>query len=48
MVTILTISEKMATLVLLKIKIFGNKGYDVIILPMTSPTKFYDVVFIIL
>ena len=31
MVTILMMSAKMATLGLLKIKIFRNKGYDVII-----------------
>ena len=29
MVTILTMSTKIATLDLLKIKIFGNKGYDI-------------------
>ena len=31
MVTILMMSAKMATLGLLKIKVFWNKGYDVII-----------------
>ena len=31
MVTILMMSAKMATLSLLKIKVFWNKGYDVII-----------------
>ena len=31
MVTILIVSAKMATLGLLKIKVFRNKGYDVII-----------------
>ena len=31
MVTVLMMSAKMATLGLLKIKVFGNKGYDVII-----------------
>ena len=31
MVAILMISTKLATLGLLKIKVFGNKGYDVII-----------------
>ena len=31
MVTILMMSAKMTTLGLLKIKVFGNKGYDVII-----------------
>ena len=32
MVTILMMSAKMATLVLLKIKVFQNKGYDKILL----------------
>ena len=36
MVTSLMMSAKMATLGLLKIKIFRNIGYDVIILFMTS------------
>ena len=31
MVTILMMSAKMGTLGLLKLKVFGNKGYDVII-----------------
>ena len=31
MVTILMVSAKMANLVLLKIKIFWNKGYDIMI-----------------
>ena len=48
MVTILMMSAKMATLGLLKIKVFLNKGYDVIFLPMTSPTKFYHVTHITL
>ena len=46
--TILMRSAKMATLGLLKIKIFWNKGYDVIILSMTSSTKIYHVTHIIL
>ena len=33
-------SAKMATPGLLKIKVFWNKGYDVIISVKTSPTKF--------
>ena len=40
-------SAKMAMLGLLKIKLFRNKGYDIIILFMTSPTTFYHVVQII-
>ena len=40
-VTILMMSAKMATLGLLKIKVFLNKDYDVIFLSMTSATKFY-------
>ena len=47
-VTILMMSAKMATLSILKIKVFWNKGYDVIILSMTSLTKFYHVTQIIL
>ena len=47
MVAILTMSAKLATLGLLKIKIFWNKGCDVI-MPMTSQTKFYQVTQIIL
>ena len=39
-------SAKMAMLGLLKIKLFRNKGYD-IILCMTSPTTFYHVIQII-
>ena len=38
--TTLMISAKMTTLDLLKIKVFWNKGCDVIILSMASPTKF--------
>ena len=41
-------SAKLATPGLLKIKIFRNKGYDVIIPDYTSPTKFYHVTQIIL
>ena len=48
MVTILMMSAKMATLGLLKIKVFLNKGYDVIFLPMTPPTKFYHMTHITL
>ena len=47
-VTILMMSAKMATLSILKIKVFWNKGYDVIILSITSLTKFYHVTQIIL
>ena len=36
-------SAEMATLGLLKIKLFKNKGYYIIILSLTSPTKFYHV-----
>ena len=39
MVAILIMSAKMATLGLLKIKVFKNKGYDVIISSMKSSTK---------
>ena len=38
----------MATLVLLKIKVFSNKDYDAIILSMTSPAKYYPLTQIIL
>ena len=48
MVVILMISPKLATLGLLKIKVFLNKGYDVIIPVQTSPTKLYHVTQIIL
>ena len=41
MVAILIMSAIVATLDLLKIKVFWNKGYDVVFLPITSPTKFY-------
>ena len=46
MVTILMMSGKIAGL--LKIKVFWNKGYDVIIISMMSPTKYYQVIQIIL
>ena len=39
-------SAKMAMLGLLKIKLFRNKGYDIILF-MTSPTTFYHVIQII-
>ena len=42
MVAILTMSAKLATVGLLKIKVFRDRGYDVIIF-MTSLTKFYRV-----
>ena len=48
MVTTLIMSAKLATPGLLKIKIFQNKGYDIIILTMTSTTKFYHMTHIIL
>ena len=48
MFTFLIISAKIATLGLLKLKVFWNKGYDVMILSMTSPTKFSHVTQIIL
>ena len=48
MVPILIMSAKMATLGLLKIKAFSNKAYDVMVLSMTSPTKFYHATQIIL
>ena len=38
---ILMMSAKVATLGLLTIKVFWNRGYDVIISGLTSPTKFY-------
>ena len=41
-------SAKIATAALLKIKVFSNKGYYVIILSMTSPTKFFHMTQIIL
>ena len=48
MVTILMMSAKIATLGLLKIKVFWNNGFGVIISSMTSPTRFYYVTQIIL
>ena len=48
MVTILMVPAKLTTPGLLKIKIFRNGGFDVIILAMTSPTKLYHVTQIIL
>ena len=44
MVTILMISAKMATLDLLRIKVFLNNGHDVIIFVYDVPTKFYHVI----
>ena len=41
-------SAKMAISGLLKVTVFWNKGYDVIISVETSPTKFYDMIQIIL
>ena len=38
----------MATLALLKIKVFSNKNYDAITASMTSPAKYYTVTQIIL
>ena len=48
MVTILMMSAKMATLGLLKTKVFRNKGYDVIFMSMTPSTKIYHVTQILL
>ena len=48
MVTILMMSAKMGTLCLLKIKVFWYEIYNVIIFPMTSPTKLFYVTQIIL
>ena len=48
LVAILMMSAKVATLGLLKVNIFWNKGYDIIFLSMTLPTKFYHVTQIIL
>ena len=48
MVTILVMSAKMATLGLLKIKVFRNKECDVIIPDQASSTKFYHVTQIML
>ena len=47
-VTILMTSAKMVTLVLFKVKIFWNKGYDVIIYVHDVPTNFYHMNKIIL
>ena len=47
MVTSLMMSAKMATLGLLKIKVFRNIGYDVIILFMTSSKISCDSNFIV-
>ena len=46
--TILMMSAKLATPGLLKIKIFWNKGYDVIILDYDTTNKFYHEIQIIL
>ena len=48
MVTILMLSAKMATLGLLKIKVFWNKGYEVIISVYDIISKNYLVTQIIL
>ena len=48
LVIILIMSAKMATPGLLKITVSWNKGYDVSFLSMTSPTKIYHVIQIIL
>ena len=48
MVTILMMSAKMAALGLLKMTVFWNKVYDVIISVQMSRTKFYHVIQIIL
>ena len=48
MVTIVMMSEKMATPGLLKIKMFWNKAYDVIISIHDFPTNFYHMIQIIL
>ena len=48
MVTILILSTKMATLGLLKIKVFWNKGYEVIISVYDIISKNYLVTQIIL
>ena len=47
-VTILMTSAKMVALVLFKVKIFWNKGYDVIIYVHDVPTNFYHMNKIIL
>ena len=43
MITILMMSSKLATPGLLKIKIFRNKDYDVIIPDCDAPIRFYHV-----
>ena len=48
MVTILMISAKIATLGLLKIKVFRNKGYDAIISVYDVSTKIFHVTQILL
>ena len=48
MFIILMISTKIANLGLLKIKLFWNKGYDVIMSAMTSTVKFYHMIQIVL
>ena len=48
MVTTLMMSAKMATLGLLKIKVFWKKGYDVMISTHDVTKKFYHVTQIIL
>ena len=48
MLAILIMSAKLATLGLLKIKVFRNKGYDVKISVHDVPTKFYHLAQIIL
>ena len=48
MVAILMMPAKLATLGPLKIKVFHNKGYDVIIFFHAGPTKLYHVTQIIL
>ena len=48
MVAILIMLAKLATLVFLKIKVFGNKGHDVIIYVLNVSNKIYLVAQIIL
>ena len=48
MVENLMMSAKLASVSLRKRKVFRNEGYDVIILPITLPTKFYHMTQIIL
>ena len=48
MATILITSAKKATIGPRKVNTFWNEGYDIIILSMTSPTKFYHLTQIIL